>query len=169
MRFELSKLFKALWRSKRPRPFTPAPSVAPPLNHKVVTQWTPISHNEKHLRKTCGFVTRAGTKFMQCKRVGNHDGPCAPERAPHIREMTMEELQRAEDDMAHELFCEIDAIAQRLHREYRATSKALKGNAKHDHGWKNCRAKRYFWTRARQWRRNNTVAGQVNDNAAVSK
>lgn len=170
MGFNFTELFKALWRSKRPRPFTPTPAVAPPITHKVVTKWTPISHNVE-LRKTCGFVPPT-QGYAPCTREPHSEGPCAHpllKQDAHFLESRMfqqEEIARVFNVPLHMLdtkenFAHTDALAQQLHREYRATSKALKGTAKHDHGWKHCRAKRYFWNRARQWRRNNVANAAV--------
>jgi hypothetical protein len=74
MGFEFTKLFKALWRSKYPR-VNNAPAVAPPVIHKVITKWTPISHNEP-LRKNCGFVPPT-PGYAPCTREPHSSGPCA--------------------------------------------------------------------------------------------
>jgi hypothetical protein len=115
--------------------------------HLFTAQWTPISHNEP-LRKTCGFVPPT-PGYAPCTREPHSSGPCA--------HPLLDEVIRWDVGLTPDGFPEIDALAQRLHREYRATSKALKGTAKHDHGWKHCRAKRYFWNRARQWRRDSVA------------
>jgi hypothetical protein len=72
----------------KPVRHNPAPAVAPPITHKVVTKWTPISHNELpektgKWRRTpgltpqrCGFVPPT-PGYAPCTREPHSDGPCA--------------------------------------------------------------------------------------------
>lgn len=63
-------------------------------------------------------------------------------------------------------YTEIEKIAENLHKEFRATDKALGDHTggfsePHDHGWKDCDKKEYFRRRAKRWVRRFAKAYQA--------
>jgi hypothetical protein len=98
------------------------------------------------IEATPPITGKAAERFLQDMEAA----VMTPERLAWLRSVA-EQSQRAEHGNQTG---EVEALAEKLHREFRGAFKALHhicAGFEHDHGWEHCHKKEYFVRRAQRW------------------